>query len=608
MSFLRQSSRKFWDLIVAHRLVVASGVVLYLFLIFPLFIFPIAAEDYYKGIDVIYTSAGNADAVFYLAKGKEVLEGHSLGNLFLKEGKNRQDINFSNAERIPTLPLKLLGLADKVDIVTVYNIYGFICLMVIIFLIYAFVFRISRDKLLSTLIPIVIIGAYLIIKDKALGYPESNMYLRPIQPATNIITLFIYLHLLYSAIKNNDRKFLILSGLMFGMLFYVAYFVWSFALAITGMLFLLYVFIKKDFVLAKRLLTILFFGLFIGSFRLWSLYKFYSGDVGKITIFFLAAAKDHTPIFHRMPLIATTFLFVIFGRRYKFEDYFWLFLAIILASWAALNQQIITGIQMQPDHYDQYFIIPFSFLISLYVLSSFVANKKARIFIFIFFTVVVSYSVFLSQWRYADKILSQRMRDQNYREIIDFLNKENGQKVILTAENNISGLLFSVYTQHDLFWTPLALLFDVPNMEQRTEEAICVNLYFDKESRAHSIGDKVLNPIRNNLVKCCQDTYVSYSAYKSGLSDLITYRLKEESDDSILVKKRSEIDENILEKCRNIAGDDIKVMQILDKYNVDYIVWDKVVNPNWDVSFIKGIKRVSSGSSIDLYRIEDNHN
>jgi len=45
------------------------------------------------------------------------------------------------------------------------------------------------------------------------------------------------------------------------------------------------------------------------------------------------------------------------------------------------------------------------------------------------------------------------------------------------------------------------------------------------------------------------------------------------------------------------------VINILNQRGVNYIIWDKNKNPEWDLSFIKNLKEIVSYNGIFLYQI-----
>ena len=172
-----------------HYLIIALSLLLTVLIFAPLLVFPYVIKDEYQGININWFGT---DAHLYLTRGKEVLEGHSLGCPPLREGKNDVNVYFSYSEYILLAPIKLLGLAQKVNIVTLYNTYNFIGVFFLIILIYFFVWQLSNKKLLAIAASLFAIGGYSIVYHKALFYDDLNIYARLIYPFVSSIILFLY--------------------------------------------------------------------------------------------------------------------------------------------------------------------------------------------------------------------------------------------------------------------------------------------------------------------------------------------------------------------------------------------------------------------------------
>src|SRR3989338_466828 len=84
----------------------------------PLIAFPYHAGDAYQGINIAHY--GN-DEHHYLTRGKEILEGYALGQMYLSEWKNSPDSFQMNIEQIYLMPIRLLG-GEKADVATLYNV------------------------------------------------------------------------------------------------------------------------------------------------------------------------------------------------------------------------------------------------------------------------------------------------------------------------------------------------------------------------------------------------------------------------------------------------------------------------------------------------------
>ena len=115
--------KKIKSVVSEHKGILFCSFFMVILIFAPLMIFPNIIKDQYQGININHFGT---DADFYLTRGKEILDGNDLGSTLLREGKNEQDPFFSYSEYILLAPIKLLGLAQKVNIVSVYNAYNFI--------------------------------------------------------------------------------------------------------------------------------------------------------------------------------------------------------------------------------------------------------------------------------------------------------------------------------------------------------------------------------------------------------------------------------------------------------------------------------------------------
>ena len=112
LEYLRAASA---DVLRRHWGALAAASAMALIVASPLIAFPLYAGDAYNGINILHF--GN-DQHYYLTRGKEALEGHSLGQPFLAEGKEAQDPTFSYADMVVLAPARILGLSERVDIVS----------------------------------------------------------------------------------------------------------------------------------------------------------------------------------------------------------------------------------------------------------------------------------------------------------------------------------------------------------------------------------------------------------------------------------------------------------------------------------------------------------
>ncbi|MFA5318164.1 MAG: hypothetical protein WC323_01670, partial [Patescibacteria group bacterium] len=192
-----------------HRLAVTLSFLLTILIFAPLLAFPKVIKSEYQGINII---PFGSDTHFYLSRAKEVLDGNGLGNPVLKEGKNERDPYFAYNDYILLAPIKLLGLSQKINIVTLYYTYNFIGIFFVILLIYFLVLQFSGNKLLSITIALAAVGGYSIVYHKTLFYSDFNIYARIIYPFMGSLVFFSYLNLLYKSLKSTELKYKIFTG------------------------------------------------------------------------------------------------------------------------------------------------------------------------------------------------------------------------------------------------------------------------------------------------------------------------------------------------------------------------------------------------------------
>lgn len=582
-----------------HCWIIILSFLLTVLIFAPLIVFPWVLGKEYQGININWFGT---DAHFYLTRGKEVLDGHGLGCPVLKECKNEQDPYYAYGDYILLAPIKLLGLADKVNIVTVYNTYCFFVVFIIIILIYFFVRQLSGRKLVSIAAALFAIGGYSIVYRKALFYEDFNIYARVIYPFINSLILLIYLNSLVKSLNSDKLKYKILAGLSFGLLFYIYFYSWSFALALNGCFFLILLF-KKDFLAVKKVLLISSIGLALGAYNLIKLFSSLDTEAGKQTAYFMLASYGHGPIFSKIGFITLIIFSVYYYKRR--DDKNWPFiLAIILSGWVALNQQIITGRMVQYAHYYWYLVVPMSIVISIYMAWRLVKNEKIRKYLFLLLIAVVFINTAGGQYKSFFSTLNVKKSEQSYRPVIDLLNRDKRAGVILASQD--LEYLFTIYTSHNLFWQHSATFSRMPI--QRLKDALFVYYYLNKKAR-NNFGDY--------LTKIGQDTkgrgtyyslfFRDLEGYWSGY-DYYVYMNKIRNDDKELAGKRPEIIARLNDEYTETVLENNGINKLLRKYSVNYLVWDKNQNPEWDLSGIKGLKQLYSYNNIFLYSLAEFRN
>lgn len=545
----------------------------------PSFLFPFMADSY-KGVNV-----GNfgLDEFHYLAMGKEVLEGNSLGNSFLREGKDWLPPEQKYTPYL-VLPVKWLGLSEKITIVTLSTVYGFIGVFILVLLIYFFALQLSGNRQLSLISALFVVLGYNLLTNY-LPTHYFSLYTRPLIPLTNALGFFLYLNLLLKSLQSSKRSYVIWTGIAFGLSFYTYFYTWTFISVVSGILVLFYFFVKKETAQCKKILLITAIGFLLGSIELFLLFSFSNTDMGRQILLYGGGSLTHVFTIVKISWLALIF-FLLYWYWHREDPHWPIMLALILSGIATINQGVITGREFQRFHYFWYFIIPTVTVVGLYMVWKMVQSTalKRLLFYFIFIALFVNGAV----QAYTGTVTTLPLKNymQYYQPIIEYLNQEEKPAVILGSNQFYAGL-FTTYTDHDLFWQNHALVY---NTSIKTlHDALYVYFYLNQESRNNFLAYVQNSTTPNNDYK---DMYFALRRYYTDASSPVKERLTEEDFD----RKISALYLSVTQKQNGIKD-------ILKAHEVKYIVWDKNENPEWDLSGIAGLTELLSSHNIYLYAI-----
>ncbi|OGH70397.1 MAG: hypothetical protein A2754_03505 [Candidatus Magasanikbacteria bacterium RIFCSPHIGHO2_01_FULL_47_8] len=589
--------RKISKIIRAHYLIILNGLVLTLMVSAPLFIFPLFNRDVYQGIN---TANFGRDQLFYLSRGKDVLQGYHLGNAVLREGKEGQEMQVSYVEYVILAPLRWLGIADKVDIVAIYNVYNFIGVFILSLLIYTFAYQLSQNKVLATAAAVGVIAGYPILFYKTLFHPEALIYSRAFSPYLPAIPFYIFLNFLLKSLRTIASRYALFAGIALGALFYVYFFAWTMALAMCGVLLLVNV-IQRNWVSAKKMSIIMGVGVMVGSYNIVRMMMFRNSEVGRQMFYFLWTIHTHTFVFSVVSF-AALLLFGVYFYKHRTDAHRVLIFAIIMSGWIALNQQIITGQMVQQAHYYWYFITPLTIIVGLYMVWTLLVRfARWRAILFAGIIGVVYISAAVGQYRAELNAAPFKRIEQNFRPLLDFLNTDRAPGVILGNDEDTS-YLYTVYTNHDVFWNSTAAVSFNTSLP-RMKDALFVYVYLNKEARHDFVG--FMNKLMEDTITASwyRDPYRAIEGYLSGL-DFLEYNQKIGTRDPEILKQRDILLASMNAEYRELSKDSRNVENLLQSYGVNYIVWDKDKNPEWDLSFIRGLKKVFSYSNFEIYKIQ----
>jgi len=568
-----------------HWIAVVISVILGLLMVLPFLYFQIKLGENFKGILPEIVNDEN----FYYARIKDIIDGHPfLGNAYLYEHKNELPQQVFLAEWLLARPLKLFGISIGAG----HLIYNFLFPAIAFLLAYTAFYLILRRKFWSLIFSLFLFFGL---------FPLA--FIRPISPQFNFIfwlTQFIFFWLF---ITERRRKWVWLSAVNFGLLFYIYPYYWTFYL-----IFFL-IFIAFDLLNFKR---------FHRSLPTGDLPKgdnYGSKEIIKIIVGGLVLAipyfcinylssrlPHYTETLTRLGMIYTRFpsgFRIIFWSALglaAFSCFLWrkiiawdiktiFFVLGILASIIAVNQHLITGKNFEfSSHYDMGAIFFLVFALA-YLVSRCNTNTRTHTNVI---NIVLGFliSVFIV-WGILD--YSQRVfgidenviYQQNYAAIFDWLNKNTAKDSVVYANADLSGLI-PVYTADNVYYVREANLFFISDKE--VLDRFILNNFFGKFDR-----DFVVENVRSIYGVRYIDAY-GHAVQGNKLRKILGLRLEPE------IYLPEEVIEKVMVRADELQKEDF--LKELKKSNIDYLIWDKTKNPSWRIDEQKFKKVFSAGDTI----------
>lgn len=579
-----------------HWMIVLFALLLAALIKSPLFAFPYVAGDAYQGINLYHYGNLAADEDFYLSRGKEVLEGHGLGNPLIREGKDTYpDYYFTVNEYFLVGPLYLLGLGDNIDVATLYAIYSFVGVFALIIAIYFFALHLRADKFFATVVAISVISGYSLIENSFFA-PVFNMYGRALHPALSSLAVFAYLILCLRALKAPSVKRLLIAGAMFGALSYIYSYAWTFVAVFNGFLFLLFA-CKKDWPSAKHIVLISCLGALVSAYNVIRTIQYMFSVAGQQFSYFYGAASGHAFAYRKLGLV----VLLSFGLfAYRKRDANWpIPFALLLSGWFCINQQAFTGIRIQPNHYLWYYTEP-AFIIALcYALFSYLQTYRAKMVACFFVIGIFLANTAIAQFNAFSLTLPQRLYEQQYRPLLDELNRDKNQGVVFAAADDDAEFLVTVYTPHDLFWQRNLAQFN-DNPIERHKDALLLYLYLNKDARKDP-GNYLETILRDsNDSSLYKVLYQDIEGFASGFG-LKEYERRVSENNEDFKRYRQEFLHTFVKDYEAIIKDKDGFESLLDSYGVNWILWDRLREPGWDVSVLHGLRQASAYGSVVLF-------
>jgi hypothetical protein len=396
------------------------------------------------------------DQLYYLARGQENVDGHTiLGNAYLAEHKDAPLVQLWLPDAVLAYPLSILGIS----IPDGYRFYDLLIPPVVFLLTYALFFGVSQ-RWSASLIGTCFLWFALFFNDLS----------RTPSPQLNILFFLVFSLFALTAYRTNRLLFTLIAGVSFGLLFYTYFYLWTFAGALLGLLFVF------DTVRLRQLARTPFVILAVGGIcalpYLIGVYTASHLPYYAETLARMGTVASRTP--SGMYIVATGGLLILFllyvltKKKITFTPELTFISAGVVAGIVATNQHLITGTNLE---FSSHYLLPFSIFaigLALFLIPVMATRMLARVVpvgIGILVLILSLVSV-VKEVNAEVQITEQDRIMQGYGEVIAWL-QEYAEKDDVVLANDSLMLLVPAYTHANVLAHPYAGYFYLSTKEMQ---------------------------------------------------------------------------------------------------------------------------------------------
>jgi len=571
--------KKYWPLVAAALLV---G----LFSIAPLFLSLQRMGDSFQGIWPQF----NSDANFYLSRMHEVEDGHpDMNNPYFAEHKDAVYPQATGAERFVAFLSQALG----VSIPGLQAVLAFITPALMAALMYLLLMMLYPNRLSAFVLSAVFFTVV------------TGGMTKPIHPGISFPLLLLFLLSWFYLVFKKERQgiYTVLCGVFLGLLFLTYFFHWSFLFVVLGV-YGLTLLVKKDYGQLKRHVIIVAIALAVGApFLVRALAgvdaPFYEDMALRQGVF-----ATHWPeTFPRLTVaLAWLGVFVFLTRHYRLnhETRSHVLLSLLIANVVYPNHQIITGITIEnANHWSlmPVFLYALSghylvFSIRERVRRSWSALNAAILGVVAIMFVIPSWRLYTFNFPPYQRSLAVSTTEesqQKYADVLQWIDNNTFRDSVIFSHLAFMRLV-PVYTHANVYYTESAPYLLVSDTE--VIERTLLALFFDIDdfaARDFGMGD-VPRILWTQPAMIERNTHWLHD--RLNINYELQYTLERE-----------------LELVRSVYADLAAEgwdSNLLQRYRLDYIVWDKELSPEWNLDAYSELTRVYDQDGIGVFVFSEN--
>ena len=534
-------------------------------------------RGFFRGVDVL----GSDAETHYVARVQEVYDGHLfLGSTYFWEGKNQPYLPPPFLEIATAYLGKILGMnAVQINIFAKF-FFGFL----LSFLLYFFVLELFGDKYLALMSSALTLLAPSLLSSSDMrsvfSWEIKNLeflrYARPLNPAFSSLLLFGYLLSLYRLLKSSQIRYLFFCAVFLGLSFYAYFYFWTYLFLANG-LFVLWFIYKNNWPEVKKIILISAGSLLIAlpylihtvGLSAFSGYQETSERLG----FFISRSLTVSK------LAVFTVFFIIFAFYKKLLSFNPFFIIAFTASIFVINHQIITGVNIQNDHYHWYVITPLAgiaLISTFYFYIKSILDKKFFPFVIIVCLAFFFLTGIIVQAKSYFSLREITILNQRYAPILKWLNGNTFLDSVVFADGKFSELI-PAYTHNNVYYSAYAPYY--LNSREDLENRFFLRLFFEGVN---------------------SENIISYLDEHRSETALYLFGLKYRYTNGCSSCFPDELNEKLAKEYMGFLKEDFMVKA--QKYRLDYVVWDKKENPEWRLPLDK-IEKLFEADDINVYKL-----
>lgn len=572
---------------VAHKWALGLAVATSLIAAAPQIYFRIdhQADGIYQGIELLPDSPWSARA-------REVQDGHpNFGAIYYKDGKDDPYL----FQPLGSIVVAYTGQALRLDINNTLLLFRLVYVGLASLLIYAFVYLLARDKGAALAAAAVLLlaesvltgfGVMELLRGRS---PDDFLRIaRPVNPAMIYIFFFGFLAAFWKFFERLDWRWAAAAAVLLGANFYNYFYTWTYLFAFGGVLGLSLL-LRRKWEEALKVAAVYIGSLVVAAPYLLNLYattkhpEYLGASLRKGVI------ETHEPLFVGFVVLLALGAFLIFYPREDKKRYFF-WLALLVAPFVTLNQQLLTGKILQAGHYHWFFHKPMAIILgivlALYLIKKYLPQpmlRKTLVALAVVGSIGVGVFVQAASYQSGTNDGGQvAIERQKYGPAMQWLSA-NAQKEEVVFANDEASHMVAIYT-------PLNLFFHRAGMYSlaATHERLLDNQYAFLRLRGIGRDDaaQVIYDERNDL---------------SGLIWGMHYRELLGAYDLVPQEKLDEVTEGYLATLKTLEREWFRAL--LEKYDVSYLVWDKGADPAWRPSRFSFLREAAAFGDIVIYEV-----